>query len=176
MGFEIVPLSELLDSHDEDDVRKLLNGFRCSRDADRETFLWNNSIPMERKAISRTYLAISEDFEVIGYFSVATKCMQISDASCVSKIFLKKLNISKETGVAQAYLIGQLGRSDSSRPGLGAELLEQSFGVISRAYEAVGCRSIRVDCNDELVPYYESHGFTRIMGSDGDNKMVALIS
>ena len=93
----------------------------------------------------------------------------------------KKMNIDPDNNVAQSYLLGQLGRADYSYKGMGADLLEGAIEIIKRADELAGCRVIRVDCLDELIPYYEQHGFRYLCVTDQTedkppiNQMVQII-
>ena len=61
MDYNLIPLLTLLEKYPESDVATKLLGFRCSRDDDRESYLHNKAIPMEKRAMSRTYLAISKE-------------------------------------------------------------------------------------------------------------------
>lgn len=69
------------------------------------------------------------------------------------------MNIDPDNDATQGYLSGQLGRADNSYKGMGADLLDDAIEYVMIANEFVGCRVIRVDCADELIPYYEQHGF-----------------
>lgn len=68
-----------------------------------------------------------------------------------------------------------------SYKGMGADLLEGAIEIIKRADELAGCRVIRVDCLDELIPYYEQHGFRYLCVTDQTedkppiNQMVQII-
>ena len=175
MNYNIYPLSRLLNDFGDVAVQRMLDTFSCSKDPDRESYIREKAIIMEKKAMSRTYLAVLDDVEIVGYFSVGMKCMGIPDDVSISNTLRKKLNINNESHIAQMYLIGQLARSDDSVPGTGAELLDDAFDTIHKAFTAVGCRAVRVDCSDDLVSYYTRHGFTFINSSDGLNRMVALL-
>jgi hypothetical protein len=79
--------------------------------------------------------------------------------------------------VAQAYLLGQLVRSKDSPKGFGELLVDFAMKKVKEARGIVGCRVLRLDCADELVGYYERHGFSLIR-KNGDkdlNQMVTLI-
>ena len=45
-------------------------------------------------------------------------------------------------------------------------LLEDALEIVKHANELVGCRVVRVDCLDELIPYYEQHGFRYLCVTD----------
>ena len=46
-----------------------MSRFRFSIDLDRETYPHEKAIMMEKKAMSRTYVAIENNMHVVGYFS-----------------------------------------------------------------------------------------------------------
>ena len=177
MDYDLIPLLTLLEKYPESDVATKLLGFHCSRDDDRESYLHNKAIPMEKRAMSRTYLAVSKEHGIVGYFSIGMKCMGVPDDVPISRNLRRKMNINDETGIAQMYLLGQFARSDDSEPGTGSRLLNDALDIIHGAYIAVGCRVIRVDCADDLIPYYESHGFTFINKNEDKNlnRLVVLI-
>lgn len=177
MDYDLIPLLTLLEKYPESEVMAKLQDFHCSRDDDRESYLHNKAIPMEKKAMSRTYLAVSKEHGIVGYFSIGMKCMGVPDDVPISKNLRRKMNINDETGIAQMYLLGQLARSDSSESGTGSLLLNDALGIIHTAYIAVGCRVVRVDCADDLVQYYESHGFTFINKNEDENlnRLITLI-
>ena len=103
--------------------------------------------------------------------------MGVPDNVPISNNLRRKMNVNNERGIAQMYLLGQLARSDDSEQGTGAMLLEDAFRVLHQAFMTVGCRVVRVDCADHLVPYYDSHGFTFINKNEDENlnRLVALI-
>lgn len=146
---------------DEDVVSSRLKKFACSRDSDREDFLHNKAVLFEKRGMARSYLAI-EDGSIVGYFTLSIRCMQVPEGQPESNSLRKRMNIDPDNGVAQTFLLGQLGRADCSCKGLGVELLEDALSYVRRANEIVGCRVLRVDCTNDLIPYYERHGFTYI--------------
>lgn len=177
MRYSIYPLAKLIEEFGEGQVGSMLSSFACSKDRDRETYLREKAVMMEKKAMSRTYLAVSDEGSIVGYFSVGMKCMSVPDDIPISNSLRKKLNVNNESGVAQMYLLGQLARSDDSDPGMGSDLLDDALDIIHGAFVAVGCRVVRVDCADDLVQYYTRHGFTYINRNSSDdlNRLVTLL-
>lgn len=163
--YTIFPMHDIMEEDSEEKVQSLLGTFRCTRDHDREAFLLNRAVMFEKKGLGRTYIAVSGD-AVVGYFTLGIKCMRIPDDTPFSANTRKKMNIDPTTGVAQSYLLGQLGRSDDSRKGLGACLLRDAIDIVKQANGLVGCRVLRVDCTDDLLDYYRKHGFVLVTRSD----------
>lgn len=174
MNYSFYSLSDLIDTLGESSVGKYLSTYSDRFITDAEQFLHEKAIIMEKKALSRTYLAISSEGEILGFASVGIKCLKIASNNRLSKNTLKDLNIDSSTGVAQCYLLGQLSRSANSPSGFGKVILRHATERISVAMGAVGCRYVRLDCIPELIPYYESLGFKLIEEpKDGSlNKML----
>ena len=174
MNYTIVSLRGILAQTDsEDSVCALLNTFKCSRDHDREHFLWNLAIQFEKRCMSRTYLAVdvSDPSHILGYFSLGMKCLRLREDAPISRSMRNKMNVDSETDIAQSYLIGQLGRSDDSPKGLGAMLLIDALDLIRQSSEIVGCRVVRLDCSSNVESYYTSQGWKRV----GTNESRSLI-
>ena len=179
-SYQLIPLRDLLSRMNENDVVVRLRSFVCPRDRDREDFLHNKAIIFEKKNMARTYLAIIDDM-IAGYFTLSIRCLQVPDDQNISKSLSKRMNIDPDNNVAQCYLLGQLGRANFSYRGMGADLLEDAVAIVKQANELVGCRVIRMDCMDELIPYYEQHGFTYLCVTDPTedkppiNQMIQII-
>lgn len=103
--------------------------------------------------------------------------MRIPDENLLSGKTRKSMNIDSKTSIVQSFLIGQLSRSAEAPKGLGSYLLDVAFEKLNRARELVGCRIVRLDCHDELVSYYTSHGFKLITKNDDRslNQMMTVI-
>ena len=177
-AYDIYKLSEMMERLDEGLVRELLSSFSSVYDSSTESFLREKAMDMERRDLSRTYLAISKaDRNVIGYITLSIKCMTVPKENLLNCKTLRDMNIESRTGVAQSYLLGQLSRSADAPKGLGGEMLDLAFDKLGQAKGIVGCRMVRLDCHDELIPYYTDHGFRLITknGSGSLNQMMAFV-
>ena len=132
---------------------------------------------MEKRDLSRTYLAISDSNTIMGFFTLGLKCIRFTEDSLLSNKVMNECNMEPSTKVAQAYLLGQLARSADSPKGFGDILIKDATRVLKTAKAIVGCRMLRLDCVDELVPYYSKHGFIIIRKNiDKDlNQMMVFI-
>ncbi|MDR0524218.1 MAG: hypothetical protein LBG62_07370 [Candidatus Methanoplasma sp.] len=84
--------------------------------------------------------------------------------------------LNTDRGIAQAYLLGQLARADGAQKGLGAAMISRALEMFKASSDIVGCMTVRLDCKDDLIPYYESIGFRRIGGHYNDlNQMVTIL-
>ena len=162
-NYTFVPLSVLIDRYGPKMVQTNLGAFVPCLDDGEDPFIRHKAITMERRDLSRTYLAISlEDGTILGYVTIGLKCMRVPKENMLSNTILKQMNIEKSTGVTQSYLFGQLARSKQSSEGFGDKLIDYAMKLFRDAKSMVGCRMVRLDCSDNLVQYYEKHGFKLI--------------
>ena len=106
------------------------------------------------------------------------KCLYIPEKSLLSDRMIQDMFIYPKTGVVQAFLLAQIARSESSHHGFGIEFINLAMDVFEKAKSLVGCRLVRIDCEDELIPYYKSNGFTMVCtNEDGTlNQMLTFVS
>ena len=159
----IIPLKRLLEEHDEEKVKTLLNSFSCSKNLEVENFLKNSAILFEKLNKSRTYLIFKRGTtDILAYFTLTISILKIVDDD-VSKKTLKKLDgISKEKREFPVYLIGQLGKNDKFWNEIsGKEILEKAINLIYKANEIVGGRVILIETlnNEKPIKFYEENGF-----------------
>lgn len=177
-GYTVYSLSEFMKKFGEEDTSEAISEFHSTHASETESFLKENAVRMEKKDLSRTYIVLSDDdLTILGYITLSIKCLAVPDENLLSNTILRNMNIESRTGVAQSYLLGQLSRSTDAPKGLGAEMLDLAFDKLGSAKDLVGCRMVRLDCHDELIPYYESHGFRLITrnGNGNLNQMMAFI-
>ena len=157
---KVYQLHELMRRMDKDELSTMLSDFRCSRNRDSEYFLKKIALRHEAMDISRTYLIVDlTDGKIKGYFTLALKCLNVDDPNLDAEV-IKLMNL--KDNIAQAYLIGQLARSDDAEPGLGKNMLVRATNMFSKGKGMFGCRTVRLDCKDELIRYYGSCGFRHI--------------
>lgn len=175
--YSVVPLSKIIDSLPEDELITWLRSFRAYKDSETESFLRDKAIEMEKRELSRTFLAVDSKWEILGYVTLGIKCTRIPAGTELSRKMKQMMNIEKRTGIAQSYLLGQLSRSVNSPSGFGKAMVKEAFKELRAANEKVGCRLVRLDCHDELVPYYNQIGFKyiRVNESNTLNQMVAFL-
>lgn len=77
----------------EDDLKQILSEFTCPKNPDVERFLKNNAIEFTKKNQSVTYLVFSNDTaELIGYFTLTIKPIEVNNSSNISKGMLKRIS------------------------------------------------------------------------------------
>jgi hypothetical protein len=177
--FEIHPLSWLIEDRGKKEVQKYLKSFKPYKDSDAGRFLLEKAIMMGNRDLSRTYLAINPiDDEILGFVTLGVKCLAIPKENLLPKGMLEDMFIDSKTGVVQAFLLAQLVRSENSPRGFGKELINLAMDVLINAKSLVGCRIVRIDCEDELVSYYIEKGFTLVRPNEEGtlNQMLTFMS
>lgn len=162
---------------DDGALQSVLDSYHDCIGSDQETFLKEKAVMMEKKNMCRTYLAIDGSRSIMGYFSIGLRCMKVPrKGGDREDRFDLKMNIDPDSRVAQSYLIGQLSRSRDAPKGFGKTLMDEAIDLIKDANTIVGCRLVRVDCDDRLVDYYSKYGFRPIKkNDDGDLNQMAYI-
>ena len=174
-GTRVRQLRTMITELDKRDLASLLSTFKCYRSKDSERFLKEIAVIHEKRGISRTYLIMDfDDKRILGYYTLAIKCLS-ADSSEIDPEIVRTMNI--KDGIAQAYLIGQLARADDTVPGLGRMMISDALDRFSVANGMLGCRTVRLDCRDELIDYYTLYGFRHIRKNfDNDlNQMAVFI-
>ena len=176
----MVSLSELILALGESAVNDVVQTYVSAHEAENpevSTYLREKAISMEKRDLSRTYVSITEDLEIRGFVTLGIKCMTVPDDNLLNNSTLKRMNIESETRVAQAFLLGQLSRSEDSITGTGRKLVAFAMDMLGEAKKIVGCRMVRLDCGDDLITYYGSLGFKLVEKSKtkGLNQMIRFI-
>ena len=175
-GYYMVSLTEFIRTYGRDGASSFLRTFIPLTDTKVAEYLYEDAIPMEIRDLSRTYLAFSNDSRSIqGYVTIGMKCIRIPVENLLSSSVLRQCNIDESTGVAQAYLLGQLARSINSEKGFGKDLIEYAISRLRKAKEIIGCRVARLDCSDDMVDYYKKNGFKPICSNGRGNLTQMMI-
>ena len=88
---------------------------------------------MEDRDLSRTYLAMDSNDEIMGFISLGIKCLSIPEKSLLSDRMIQDMFIYPKTGIVQAFLLPQIARSESSHHGFGIELINLAMDVFEKA-------------------------------------------
>ncbi|WP_026749218.1 N-acetyltransferase [Leptotrichia trevisanii] len=190
MSIERVGLQKLLESENQiEKIEKFLKTFKSNFATTNEVeyFLHNNAIEFEKKTLSTTHLLINENNELVGYFSIANKKLNIPKevVKTFSKTKLKKIgqssNIKKDGSYEiNSYLIGQLGINFSQEIKgekiTGKDLLNEIWILLLEAKKLVNVKYIWLECenNSKLINFYKEFGFDLIDGFENDLKVMFM--
>ncbi len=176
----MMSLSELIHAYGESTIRDIIQGYVSAHEEENpevSIYLREKAISMEKRDLSRTYISLTENLEIMGFVTLGIKCMTVPDDNLLSNSAQRRMNIEFETHVSQAFLLGQLSRSEVSAPGQGREFMAFALEMLGEAKRIVGCRVVRLDCKDDLTEYYEGLGFN-LVGKNEDkglNQMIRFI-
>ncbi|MBC8798345.1 acetyltransferase [Shewanella algae] len=156
----------------------MLSSFTCPKNADVESFLHNKAIDFERRDAARTYLLVSQNGDILAYFSLSFKELQLNGTS-LSGAQVKKLDgFSKRAERVKAYLIGQIGKNYSVVPNpINLEcILDEVYMVIDEARALLGGRAIILECENtrRLIELYQTQGFKLIHTTSNEKGLVTM--
>ena len=142
----------------------------------------NNACSFERQDFCRTYLIFDDDrdpFELLGYFSIATKEIFI-DSDSVSGSQRRKLKLRDDRPI-KTFLIGQLGKNSSIKdnPLNLKSIFDEALSLIEEARAIIGGRTVILECEDtpKLIDHYKAHEFRFLQkDTDGLVTMYATLS
>ena len=168
----IVLLNDLLHELGEDKVKSVLSGFLCPLNKDVENFIKNTSINFVKQGIAATHLVFAPfgtETALVGYFSLANKCIDIPTANLSGSIKKRLSRFCPRNSVNDVFhialpLIAQLGKNyanDFNSLISGDKLLGMAIDTIKEAQRNIGGRFAYLECEDiaYLKDFYRSSGF-----------------
>ena len=148
-------------------IESYVANFYCSKDLDIEDFLKRKAVLFEKLGKSRTFLVVDEDFDIIGYFSLALSILDIPQIlSNRKRKDMDGLSAKRKGELFEkipSILIGQLAKNDLYIGKFsGNGLLEICLSKILEGQKILGGRIIMVECKKrpELINFYEHADFT----------------
>ena len=167
----------------DDDLQYILAEFTCPKNPDVERFLKKNAIEFTKKNQSVTYLVFSNDTaELIGYFTLTIKPIQVNNDSHISKSMLKKISRVSEydeeskTFYLSAYLIAQLGKNFNNNANekiTGKQLLEIAMMHLKELQFKIGGTVVFLEAEENKMLYHfysTENGFKTFRTRETNNK------
>ena len=163
----IIPFPELvMGLGGKDEAGRILASFSISTNPDVENFLHNKIFAFEESHATRSYFAIDEEMNIMGFYSLAIATYQITGRTPEDlKERLRGINNANRK-LIPGILIGQLARFDGipkkSLPG--SFLMENALERIDAIHKEIGLRFVWLDCADEegLKSFYGRFGFSEV--------------
>lgn len=186
IDYIVVPLGEILSNRDYEQkkIEDAFKKFSCQRENDLEDFLNYKSIIYEKSDFGKTFLFLDKtelsngNFVVIAYFTIAQKSIDLSGLSNKKKRKVFGEYPGRDSfNSLPAYLIGQLGRSDSfSGADLPGEvILNECYHAISIAARYVGGSVVILECREHMFEkFYKDKGYKLLYDSLNDQKLYTL--
>lgn len=169
--FNILSLEDVLDSCGESVAQTLLSAFYCPINPDIENYLKNRAVDNIKKHLSPTFLIYSDDLDLMGYFTLSLKTIDIKRASLSRRMRDRVTRYCHADENADEYnlpciLIAQLGKNYGYNDGKsidGSEIMDMAIEKIQTAQSIVGGRIIYIECEDKpkLIDFYEKNGFVK---------------
>ena len=180
MNISVVNILDLIKTAGKDFVCKKLSSFSCPKNPEIEDFIKNKAIDFALMKISVTYLLVDDARNVIAYFTLAHKAVEISteNLSSTTKKRLEKfakINSENTFFTSSAFLIAQFGKnfSDGLNESIsGIQLMDYVFSILEKAQHLVGGGLVSLECEEksELLDFYTNsrNGF-KIFGKRFSN-------
>jgi len=176
MNFSIINILDLIDSIGEENTKTKFEEFECSQNPEIEYFLKNNAISFAQRKVSITYLLFNEKSEIVAFFTIANKVLEIDDSILSSTLRKKiqrfsKIDENKKSYTTPAFLIAQFGKNfknEINKNISGFELMDYVFDILFSIQRAIGGGIVFLECEDKqkLLDFYTNpkNNF-RIFGS-----------
>ncbi|UYZ67635.1 hypothetical protein LP090_05095 [Moraxella bovis] len=100
-----------IQGRNKEQIQLLLKEFACPKNPDVERFLHQKALRFEESHNARTYLILSEMGEILAYFSLSFKEVDLQ-VDKISKSEIKQLDgINKNANKIRVFLIEQIGKN-----------------------------------------------------------------
>lgn len=174
-NYTIMNILDLLESVGTNEVLKGLSSFSCPKNQEIENFLHKNAIEFAKRKLSITYLLLdNSDGEIVGYFTLAHKAIEIKNDNISNTVRRKlsshaKLDADTNSYTVSAFLLAQIGKNYSADNGhriTGKELIEFANDVLTDIQHRIGGGIIYLDSEDNqrLKDFYISENHYKIFG------------
>lgn len=173
-SYAIVLLSDMLDELGEEETKKFLSEFSCTKNKDVETFLKKKAIMFTKQGVAQTHLVFyvqGNKKALVGYFALAIKEFSIPftgrnlnykmNRRLQRFVIYDKYN---KVNKMSTILIGQLGKNFSNGSNKlisGDDLLAMACDKVKEVQKIAGGKFVYLECEDKesLKNFYERNGF-----------------
>ena len=147
MNFKLVSIKDI-------QAKSKLKDFDCGTEVLND-FLTRYSLKNDTLGIGKTFVALDEREDIVGYFTLATAQVVFEDIPDTYRSKLPKYPIP-------ALRIARLAVSkNQQRKGIGKWMLTQAFIKIIHVAEITGLYFIIVDAKETSKSFYEHYGFIK---------------
>ena len=166
----VLSLEQLEQIAGDECLAAMLESFSCPLNKHVEKFIRRDAVQSERLGATVTYLALSDEDEVLGFFTLVLKPFTVPAGGLSSRnrrLIERFSELDEEHNVytAALYLIAHLGKNFAlgvEKRISGAELLGLAFDVLRKARKLVGGKLVLIDREmdrPKLLDFYQSNGF-----------------
>lgn len=151
-GYRLVSIKEIRS-------KTVLKKFDCGTEV-LNSFLVRYALKNDELGIGRTFIALDDDDQISGYFTLATAQVAYKEIPEDYKVKLPKYPIP-------ALRIARLAVSkDLQGKGIGKWLLAHAFTKIIQVADVTGLYFIIVDAKETSKSFYEHYGFQKFIDED----------
>ena len=97
-GYDVVSVSEFIREFGADRTKEMLASYRSVRDSSTEVFLRDKAVDMEMYDLCRTFIAVTEDRDILGFVTLGIKCLSVPKDNLLSGKTMRRMNIESRTG------------------------------------------------------------------------------
>lgn len=186
MEYQRVNILDLLDEIGEGALNEFLSYFSCPNQ-DVSDFLHKNAIEFAKQGKSVSYLVFSNEFDLLGYYTIAIKPISVARKS-ISKSMANRIsrvshdNADSTTFTLSAYLIAQLGKNFNIQKEnriKGRVLLGLAEDTVAQLRHNAGGVIQFLECEDSpfLLNFYQQYGYTLfdqrdVFSSEGEKRLL----
>lgn len=173
LEYKILNLEDIITEIEEDGVKAILDSF-SSENKDVEDFIRNKAIVFSKMGLAVTYLVYAVENnkkELVGYFTLSNKSLEINRRALSSKMKSKiskfsSFNTSDNTYIISAILIGQFSKNYSGGANKlirGKDLMVIALDQVKLVQSMIGGKFVYLECenNNKLIKFYEKSGFSK---------------
>lgn len=164
MSPEIINILDMVGAVGEDTVNAVLSDFSCPLNPEIEYFLKHNAVQFAKEKLAITYLVLNDAKELVAYFTLTHKALEIAGGS-LSKTVRKKLkkvsayDEESDTYLTSAFLIAQFGKNDAVEENInGTELMKTTLTKLQDIQWEIGGSVVYLECEkkQKLIDFYSS--------------------
>ena len=150
-------------------LSKVLSTFSCPLNNEVENFLKYKAVVSSRLQTSQTYLVMSDDGDLLGYYTLVLKSFSVvgTQLSGGNRRLISRFAQEDDAGNfhAAVYLIAQIGKNyavEENKRISGSELIGMALDEFRAIKSRVGGKLVMVEREDDrpkLLTFYQANGF-----------------
>jgi hypothetical protein len=164
MSPEIINILDMVGAVGEDTVNAVLSDFSCPLNPEIEYFLKHNAVQFAKERLAITYLALNGAKELVAYFTLTHKALEIAGGSLSNTVRKKLKKVSaydkeSDTYLTSAFLIAQFGKNDAVEENInGTELMKTTLTKSQDIQWEIGGSVVYLECEkkQKLIDFYSS--------------------
>lgn len=172
--YNIINILDLLAIEKEGALQQRLSSFSCPINTEIEDFIKYKALDFAKRKLSITYLILDETANLLGYFTLTHKAIEVRGENLSNTVRRKlsahsKFDENDNSYTASAFLLAQIGKNYNIAKEIrisGAELIAEANDVLEDIQHRIGGGIIYLDCEDKepLRNFYMKENHYKIFG------------